>query len=155
MLHREPRWHGDIDLLLMVVAAAAALELGAVATRIAVDASLVPTLPPVERSVCTLSSGAGVRENTGSGPGEQVRPDRRGTARTAGLGPSAAAIPITLGASGSTAPPVGAATQPPSDDDPRVYLAEMTAVQHRQNLPLQGAVGRLQSLIATTTPSSP
>lgn len=152
MLHRAPRWYGGRDLLLVIVVAAAALELGAPAAGIVVEAVLVPTFPPMEATDRTLGSGARLREGTDSGPRHRVRPDREGTAHTASFGPSAAAIPITLGAPGSTVPPVAAATQPPSDDDPRVYLAHMTAVQHRQGLPLPGAVSRLQCLIVAATP---
>jgi hypothetical protein len=43
----------------------------------------------------------------------------------------------------------------PGADDPRVYLADMNAVQHRQGLPLPGDVGRLQSHIIAATPDAP
>lgn len=42
----------------------------------------------------------------------------------------------------------------PDDDDPRAFLAHMTAVMHRRGLPLPGASGRLQSLFNVSTPAA-
>jgi hypothetical protein len=84
-----------------------------------------------------------------------VRSACAGIARIADPGREVAAIHVTPGALGSPSPPVDAAAQPSSDDDPRVYLAHMTAVQHRQGLPLPGDIGRLLSLIIAATPDAP
>jgi hypothetical protein len=44
-------------------------------------------------------------------------------------------------------PPNGSPAMPSADDDPREFLAHMTAVMHRRGLPLPASQGRIQSLI--------
>ena len=149
----EPRWQSASDLLLVVAVAAVAFGLAAVGVGLAELSSTAPSplvtpggSPLLEaEGFCRSSSpllAACDRDLSDGGHDGARGVDAVKVAAVRFAPASDVAAPVMRSIS-----PVGASAMAPADNDPRAFLAHMTAVMHRRGLPLPASEGRMQSLI--------
>jgi hypothetical protein len=153
MADNEPLWQCASDLLLVVAVAAMALGLVAVGMGLSGADGAAPSAQTASRGDLALEAeGACPPSAAFEAACGRVHADGGrdaaldvGTPKTAPVGhPGASDVIASIGRSvvSTDSPPM-----PVAEDDPREFLAHMTAVMHRRGLPLPVSQGRIQSLI--------